>query len=106
MYYGEPDFLRVGMAIKMFRASKAITQMDLAKQIGVSQTHMSNIEHGRVAVNLRLLIKLANIFNCKLDDFFNPHDILGETEKQPEYDEEDVAVIMKMLQRLGRKKGS
>lgn len=104
MYYEEPDFLRVGLVIKMFRASKAITQMDLAKQIGVSQTHMSNIEHGRVAVNLRLLIKLANIFNCKLDDFFNPPDILGETEKQPDFNEEDVAVIMKMMQQLGRKK--
>lgn len=104
MYYEEPDFLRVGLAIKMFRASKAITQIELANQIGVSQTHMSNIEHGRVAINLRLLIKLANIFNCKLDDFFYPPDILGETEKQPEYDEEDVAVIMKMMQLLGRKK--
>ena len=104
MYYEEPDFLRVGLAIKMFRSSKSITQIELANQMGVSQTHMSNIEHGRVAINLRLLIKLANIFNCKLDDFFNPPDILGETEKQPEYDEEDVVVILKMLQLLGRKK--
>ena len=104
MYYEEPDFLRVGLAIKMFRSSKSITQIELANQIGVSQTHMSNIEHGRVAINLRLLIKLANIFNCKLDDFFNPPDILGDTEKQPEYDEEDVVVILKMLQLLGRKK--
>lgn len=33
---------------------------------------MSNIESGRVQVNLRLMAKMADVFECLLDDFFRP----------------------------------
>ncbi|MCD7874274.1 MAG: helix-turn-helix transcriptional regulator [Acidaminococcaceae bacterium] len=67
--YAEINFTEIGITIKMFRAARHITQMEMAKRIGISQTHLSNIESGRVKINLRLLIKMANIFECKLDDF-------------------------------------
>lgn len=68
--YSEVDFTKIGIAIKMLRARKHISQRYLAELIGVSQTHMSNIESGRVQVNLRLMAKMADVFECLLDDFF------------------------------------
>lgn len=68
--YSEINFTKVGINIKMFRAARHITQMELARLLGISQTHLSNIEKVRVQISLRLLVKMANIFNCRLDDFF------------------------------------
>ena len=70
--YSEVDFTKIGVAIKMLRTRKHIPQRYLAELIGVSQTHMSNIESGRVQINLRLMAKMADVFGCRLDDFFSP----------------------------------
>ncbi|MCD7874438.1 MAG: helix-turn-helix transcriptional regulator, partial [Acidaminococcaceae bacterium] len=35
----------------------------------ISQTHLSNIENGRVTVNLRFLVRAANVFDCTLEVF-------------------------------------
>lgn len=101
--YSEINFTEIGITIKMFRAARHITQMEMAKRIGISQTHLSNIESGRVKINLRLLIKMANIFECKLDDFFVQPDFFFEDKSQPAYPENDRSVIVKMLQILGKK---
>ena len=69
--YDENSLNGLGVNIKMFRTVNHISQGELAKQLGISQTHMSNIEHGRVLVNLRLLMRMANIFQCRLDDFLH-----------------------------------
>ncbi|WP_337366047.1 helix-turn-helix domain-containing protein [Phascolarctobacterium sp.] len=63
--YDESSLSGVGVNIKMFRTLNHISQMELAKGLGISQTHMSNIEGGRVLVNLRLLMRMANIFQCR-----------------------------------------
>ena len=38
------------------------------KEIGVSQTHMSNIESGRAGLTLENLVKMTRIFNCGIDE--------------------------------------
>lgn len=47
----EPNFVKIGQNIKIMRIRKGVTQSELAKKLGISQTHMSNLEHGRVSVN-------------------------------------------------------
>ena len=42
------DYKAVGLRIKTLRLKNNIYQTELAKNIGVSQTHMSNIESGRI----------------------------------------------------------
>ena len=49
----EPNFVKIGQNIKIMRIRKGVTQSELAKKLGISQTHMSNLEHGRVSVNLK-----------------------------------------------------
>lgn len=103
--YSEINFAKVGINIKIFRAARHITQLELARLLGISQTHLSNIEKGRVQISLRILMKMANVFDCKLDDFFaRPGDIEVKTEAQSAYTEEDMAMLLKMLQMLSKKR--
>ena len=48
----------IGTRIKMLRFAKHMQQTELAKRMGISQTHMSNIESGRNNVTVDNLYKL------------------------------------------------
>ena len=100
--YDENSLNGLGVNIKMFRTVNHISQGELAKQLGISQTHMSNIEHGRVLVNLRLLMRIANIFKCKLDDFFAPPGAAASTAEPPpqeqHYSAEDIGILLQIVQ--------
>ena len=91
--YSEINFTKVGINIKMFRAARHITQMELARLLGISQTHLSNVEKGRVQISLRLL-----------DDFFGMSECLSEPEYESSFSEEDMALVMKLLQMMRKKK--
>ena len=36
-----------------------------------SQTHLSNIEHCHVKINLKLLLRIANAFGCTMENIFD-----------------------------------
>ncbi len=65
--YDEKCLLRVGCNVRALRLAVQMGQEELAEKLGVSQTHMSNMECGRVTTSIRGLLKLANIFDCSLD---------------------------------------
>ena len=73
------DYKAVGLRIKTLRLKNNIYQTELAKNIGVSQTHMSNIESGRAGLTLENLVKMTNIFNCGIDDI-----VFGEEKAKKE----------------------
>ena len=50
------------------RTCRGISQGELARALVISQTHLSNIECCRVAVNFRLLLRAANALEYTLDD--------------------------------------
>ena len=60
----------VGSRIKFIRISKNMSQRNLAAKVGISQAHLSNIECGRSHCTLENLIKLGEILECPLRDFF------------------------------------
>ena len=64
------DLLKIGEAIKIRRIKRRIHQTKLAEQMGISQTHLSNIENGRVGVTLLHLIKIKELFECPIEYFF------------------------------------
>ena len=53
-----PDYKEIGKNIRLMRIRHGISQSELAQRLDVSQTHMSNLEHGRVSVSLRVLLRL------------------------------------------------
>ena len=73
------NLLKIGEAIKIRRIKQRIQQTELAEQLGISQTHLSNAENGRVMLSLKALLKLKRIFHCTLDELVDPKD--GEEDK-------------------------
>ena len=60
----------IGRRIKSLRMMKGVSQSDLAVAIDMSQTNLSNVESGRTASTVQVLIKISRVLNCKLADFF------------------------------------
>ena len=94
----ELNYKEIGLRLK-----NNIYQTVLAKEIGVSQTHMSNIESGRAGLTLENLVKMAKIFNCGIDEI-----VFGEEEKKQEQSVDvlknctmqDIIQAMQMLKSL------
>ena len=80
------DLLKIGEAIKIRRIKRRIHQTKLAEQLGISQTHLSNIENGRVGVTLLHLIKIKELFECPIEYFFEEK-TLDELVDPENYDE-------------------
>ena len=65
--YDEKCLARIGGNLRFLRMARQISQQDMAEHIGISQTHLSNLEHGHVQVNLKLLLRSANVLGCSLE---------------------------------------
>jgi putative transcriptional regulator len=96
--YDEKSLQGIGNKIKLLRTLHKISQQELSQQLGVSQTHLCNIENGRVVVNLRLLMRAANLFKCKLDDIISGTFPNEEERAAGSYSSEEVRLLLKMLQ--------
>lgn len=89
----------IGKRVKMQRITKKVSQTDLAKEMGVTQTHLSNIENGRAGLTIPNLIKMHQILECPISTFFV--DIEGEKEAPAnnEITLENVMELAKLLKR-------
>ena len=56
--------------IKVERAELNLTQEDLAKKIGVSRQTVNSIEANRYVPSTVLALKLSQMFNKPVNDFF------------------------------------
>lgn len=56
--------------IKVERAILSLTQDDLSKKIGVSRQTINSIEANRYVPSTVLALKLSQIFNKPVNDFF------------------------------------
>ena len=65
--YDESCLPRIGSNIKILRSTCLFKQQQFAERIGISQTHLSNIEHNNVQVSLKLLVRSANVLGCTLE---------------------------------------
>ena len=62
---------KIGANVRFLRTLRKLRQQDVAAMLGISQTHLSNMECGRVQFNLKQLLRLANIFDCRLEAFLD-----------------------------------
>lgn len=56
--------------IKELRAKNDLTQDQLAEQLEVSRQTIISLERERYNPSIILAFKLANIFNCQIEDIF------------------------------------
>lgn len=54
--------------LKQLRLSKNMTMSEFGKQIGFSKQTVSRLESGRAEPALYTVVKIADFFNCSLDD--------------------------------------
>ncbi|MBQ3112917.1 MAG: helix-turn-helix transcriptional regulator [Phascolarctobacterium sp.] len=73
--------------VKMIRLAKGVSQTDMAKEIGTSQTNLSNMEAGRTAITVQNLFKIQKVLGCKMRDFFVDFD--GEVEGTADTKQDD-----------------
>ncbi len=67
------QYLQLGLTIGYYRKLKGMTQVDLAKAVGLSRTHISNIEAPgmRVSISLDKLFDIADVLNVPVAKFFD-----------------------------------
>ena len=127
--YDESCLLSIGSNIRLLRSTCRLKQQQFAERIGISQTHLSNIEHNNVQVSLKLLVRSANVLGCSLDILLDrkaaaewapvhglevdeqaagaksksvfENIVVAETDEQEQYSLEEVRLLLKLLQ-LGK----
>jgi len=57
-------------ALKVERAKHNITQADLAEKVRVSRQTTNSIEIGKYVPSTLLALKIAKVFNTRVDDIF------------------------------------
>ena len=55
-------------ALRVARARLGITQTELSKRIGITQTHYNRIEHGKRGVSLKTLGDICGVLGIKVAD--------------------------------------
>jgi len=65
-------YIRIGLNIALQRKLKNMTQIQLADMIGISRTHMSNIEAPNMVtpVSLEVVFSIADVLNIDPDILF------------------------------------
>lgn len=67
------QFRELGLTISYYRKLKGLTQSELAQNVGLSRTHISNIEAPQVKTSLSLesLFDIADTLDVPVKDFFD-----------------------------------
>lgn len=67
------EYKRIGLNIAYYRKLKGLTQLQLAEQVDISRTHISNIEAPKksTAISLELLLNIADILDIPASALLN-----------------------------------
>lgn len=57
----------IGKKIKSMRLKKGIKQIELAKNAGISNTYLSDIENGRTIPSIKTLTKITKALGLNID---------------------------------------
>ena len=66
--------MRIGEKIKDLREERQLSQYQLALALNLPRYILSNIEQGRTEPNIDHLIKLADYFQCSVDELLGRED--------------------------------
>ena len=88
------------MNLKEIRTKRGLTQVEVAKKLGVAQVTYCNYELGNREPDISTLIKLADLFNVTIDELFG-YKPLKEKEVKPVSKEE--RFIIENLKHLNKR---
>lgn len=70
--------IKFGARLRQLRTSRNLSQMDFAKQIGVSKSSINMYERGEREPGLETLEKIADYFNVDMDYLLGKTDIINK----------------------------
>lgn len=67
------QFRELGLTISYYRKLKGLTQVELAQIVGLSRTHISNVEAPKIKTSLSLesLFDIADALDVPVKDLFD-----------------------------------
>lgn len=84
---------RVGSAIRQIRTSRRMSLRELARLIGVSPSHVSQVERGKVSPSVTLLYSIADAFGLRVDQLFQAENGISDTSVAAEIHADPATVI-------------
>ncbi len=63
------DLPQFGPNLRAIRQSRNMSQVELAKAVGLAQNHVSDLEAGRSQPYLSLAVRLSEVLKTKLEKF-------------------------------------
>jgi transcriptional regulator with XRE-family HTH domain len=91
-HVASPQVANIGAKLRRLRKERQLTQADLARQIGIQQSDLSRIEKGEYRVSLDNLVKLLNVFDVQISEFFGEPSPRSQTMQRP-LSREDMQVL-------------
>lgn len=89
-------FKEIGRKIQAAREDRAMTQVDLAQALGITQAALSNYELGKRRLYLHQIEQIARVLGRRLDFFISGE----EAAATPEIQEKDRVSVREVARRL------
>lgn len=98
-----PETAEIGGRLRQLRKDRALTQAELARQIGIQQSDLSRMEKGEYRVSLDNLFKILGVFELDLADFFGDDSKASDAIQQPlSHDDMKILHMLRELSPSGR----
>lgn len=101
------NYKKIGERIRKLRIQRGISQIELARAIDVSQTHMSNIENGNTGISLWTAVKISRVLECSIDSFADEERYTKEQKDTVDLDNridiDDLIAALKLISRENKK---
>lgn len=92
-----PHVATIGARLRRLRKERGLTQSELACQIGIQQSDLSRIEKGEYRVSLDNLIRILNVFDVQIGEFFGQAPVRQAPASRP-LSQEDMQVLHMLRQ--------
>ena len=69
-YRGVKEKMTPGTYLRIYRENKGLTQLQLGEVLGgIPRQHISNMEHGRRSISLKMARKLSSLLGAPIEKF-------------------------------------
>jgi transcriptional regulator with XRE-family HTH domain len=75
-----PELQALGRSLRELRDRAGLSQTGLATRAGTDHTYVSRVEHGRIDLRWRTLVRLLDALDATVDDLGT---VMGEQEHSP-----------------------